>query len=159
GAEGVGAWPQVGDGPQELEGMPFLLQGIRFGIGPAVDGNALSMDLRRLPLGGRGTDLADHADAGAGVELLDLRFVVRQLAVRYDLDIAEAGPVVELQKAEAALGVPPRAQPALQQSLLTDSPNLPRLGDCHFFHPIAACMHLSGRRRRFRYWLQCYGYV
>ena len=66
GAEGVGARPQVGDGAQELEGVALFLQRVRLGVGPAVDRDAVGVDLGGLPLGRRRLDLAVDGDAAAG---------------------------------------------------------------------------------------------
>src|SRR5207249_2954404 len=105
GAEGVGPGPQMGDGPQELEGMALFLERISLMVGIAVDGDALGVQLGGLPLGGRFFHLADDGDAGAGAEFLDLALVVGQLAVGDDLQVTLAGAVVEFEEAEAALGI------------------------------------------------------
>ena len=63
--------------------------------------------------------------AAAGRELLDLRFVVRQLRVGDDLDVGQARAVVELEEAEAALGVAAGADPAADGRLFADRGGLP----------------------------------
>ena len=55
-----------------------------------------------------------------GDELLDFALVVRQLRVGDDLDVGQARAVVQLQKAEPALRIAPRANPALQRDLAAD---------------------------------------
>ena len=55
------------------------------------------------PLPPRRFHFAFDGDAAAGRKMLDFGFVVRQLAVGDDLDIRQAGAVVQFQKAEAAL--------------------------------------------------------
>ncbi|KKK62440.1 hypothetical protein LCGC14_3004300 [marine sediment metagenome] len=113
GPESVGARPQVGDGTKKLERMSLLLQRIALDVGQAVDDYLLGLDLGRLPLAGRLFDQSDHADATAGRELFDFRLVVFQFGVGDDLDIVEAGAVVELDEAEAGLAVAARTNPTL----------------------------------------------
>ena len=120
GAEGVGARPQMSDGAQELERRALLLNGIRFGIGPAVD-----RDLRRLHFGGltfrgRLPHRPLDGDAAAGVELFHIGFVVGQSGLGDDLDIAHAGAVIEFEEAEAPLGIAAGANPTLQKHVFAN---------------------------------------
>ena len=111
--EGVGARPQVGDAAQELEGVALFLQFVRLGVGGAVDGDGVGGHLGRLPLGRRRLDLAGDGDATAGGQVLDLRLVIGQRGGGDDLDVALRRAVIQLEEAEAALGVAPGADPAL----------------------------------------------
>jgi len=120
GAEGVRARPKVRDGAQELEGGAFLLDGIGVGIAPAVDDDTGRLDFGRLALRGGFQHFAFDGDAAADVELFDFAFVVREIRVGDDLNIAEAGAVIEFDEAEAAFGVAAGADPALQANLLAD---------------------------------------
>src|SRR4029079_9539052 len=117
GPEGVSARPQVRQRPQELERVLLLLQRVGLDVGLAVNDHARGLNLRLLPLGGRGFDEAFDRDAPAGGEALDVAFVVGQRAVRDDLHVALTRAVVELQEAEATFGVTPGANPALQPDL------------------------------------------
>ena len=96
----------------------FLLERIRFGVGPAVDDDLGGVDFGRLLFAAGGFHFAANGDAAAGRELLDFRFVVGEFRVGDDLDIGEAGAVVDFQKAEAAFGIAAGADPALQRDLL-----------------------------------------
>ena len=68
------------------------------------------------------------------VQLLDLALVVGQLAVGDDLHVAQAGAVVELDEAEAALGVAAGANPAAKQDLAADGFDSAGVGDGDRFH-------------------------
>src|SRR5262249_16516158 len=141
GAEGVRPRPQVGDGAQELVGVALLLERVGQRVGLADDGDGVGLDLRGLPLGGRGADLAGHAATGADGEAEDVTLVIRELAVGDDRDVAETGAVVELDEAEAALGVAPGAHPAPQPDAPADRLRLPRLRHADGVH---ACLLLAG---------------
>src|SRR5262249_45223199 len=134
GAEGVGPRPQVRLGAQELQRVALFLQRVALRVGRAVDGDAGGVDLGRLALGGGLADLPDDGDARAGGEVLDLAVVVGQPGVGDDLDVALAGAVVDLDEAEAALGVAARADPPLQLHLLADRALAARLGDADLLH-------------------------
>ena len=69
-----------------------------------------------------------------GRELLHFGFVVRQLRVGDDLDVGQAGAVVELEEAEAALGIAARANPALQRDRPADRSRLSRILDAQRIH-------------------------
>ncbi len=136
GAEGVGAWPKMGDGPQELEGMSFFLHGIGFRVGPAVNGDGFGQHFRDLTLGGGLADLAVDSDAAAGGQLLDLAIVIGQRAVRHHLQVALAGAVIDLQETEASLGIAARADPALHANGLAYGILVPGLGHADPVHAI-----------------------
>ena len=120
GAQRVGARPQVGPFAELLERVPLLLQRVRFGIAPAVDDQLGGVQLGGLLGAAGGLYLAAGGDAAAGREMLHFGLVVGQLRVGDDLDIRQARAVVQLQKAEAALGVAARADPALQRGCAAD---------------------------------------
>ena len=82
GAERVGPRPQVGPFAELFERVPLLLQRIGFGVGPAVDDDLGGVDFGGLLLAAGGLHFAVDRDAAAGREMLDFRFVVRQLARR-----------------------------------------------------------------------------
>ncbi len=58
GAERIGARPQMGDGAQEFERVPFFLQRIGFRIGAAVHDNLRRGHFRGLPFALRGFHFA-----------------------------------------------------------------------------------------------------
>src|SRR5262249_48840270 len=87
------------------------------------------VNLGGLPLGGRRLDLALDGHAGPGVQVLDHRFVIRQLTWGDDLDVALTGAIVEFDETEPAFGVAPRAHPAAQQHLLADRFHTPGVCD------------------------------
>src|SRR5260370_13891001 len=60
--------------------------------------------------------------------------VVGQRILGEDLDVAEAGAVVQLDEAEAALGIAPGAHPTLQPHLAADGLHLAGLGDADLVH-------------------------
>ena len=115
--------------------MALLLQRVGLGVGPAVDGDARRPAPRSAwPLAGDALTSPIDGDAAAGGELLDFGLVVGQLAVGDDLHVAVAGAVVELEKAEAALGIAAGADPALHLDLLADRRLAASVGDresCH----------------------------
>ena len=78
-----------------------------------------------LSLGRRGADFAADADAAADAEMEDLVLVVGQLAVGDDLNVAEAGAVIDFEEAEAPL-VAAGADPSLELDVLADCLRLPR---------------------------------
>jgi len=88
---------------------------VRVGIAPAVDDDLGRLDFGRLPFRGGYQHFAVDGDGAADVELLDLGFVVGQIAVCDDLDVAEARAVVELDEAEAPLGIAACADPAFDR--------------------------------------------
>ena len=131
-AEGVRPRPEMGDGPQELERMAFLLQRIRFGVGDAIDEDVFGEHFGRLSLARRGADFALDANARADGELFDFRLVVRQRGLGDDLNVAEAGAVVQFDEAEPAFRVPPGADPTLNNDILADRFGLAGSGDGDF---------------------------
>src|SRR6056297_1453686 len=70
------------------------------------------MQLGRLAFCRGRLDLAFDHDAATDRQLLDLVGIVRQLARRDDLQIAKATAVVELNEAEARLGIATGTNPA-----------------------------------------------
>ncbi len=104
----------MGDGSQKLERVLLLLKHVRVGIGESVYFDKRGLQLGRLPFRRRGLEQSFDRHACARAELFDFAFVVGELAVGHDLQIAEAAAVVDLQKAETALAVAPRTNPAAQ---------------------------------------------
>ena len=64
--DGVGARPQMGDLPQEFEGMPFFLERISQGIGAPVNLDPFRSHFNGLPLARRWHDQAFDQQAAAG---------------------------------------------------------------------------------------------
>src|SRR5262249_47955490 len=60
--------------------------------------------------------------------------VIWQLLIGNDLHISLAGAVVELEEAEASLGIAPRADPALELDAFADRFDLAGCGHGQFFH-------------------------
>jgi hypothetical protein len=134
GAHGVGARAEVGPFAELFERVPLFLQRVLFGIGPAVDGHLRGVDLGGLLLAAGGFHFATNGDAAAGREMFDFGLVVRQVLVGDDLDIGEAGAVVDFEEAEAAFGVAAGADPALQRGLAADGRRLAGFANGEFFH-------------------------
>ena len=109
-AEEVRAGPQVGDGAQEFEAVPFLLQRIVLRCGPD-EGDAGGLQLPALALALRGDDGALDLDRGPGAGRDDGLGVARQGRVGHDLEIREAAPVVDFEEGKR-LRVPLRPHPA-----------------------------------------------
>jgi len=129
GPEGIGARPQMGDRAQELERVALLLQGIGLRVGRAVDGDPRGLHFGGLSLAGRLLDEPFDRHAAPGRELLDFRLIVLQARFGDDLDVAEAGAVVQFDEAETRLGIPPGADPALQDHVAADRIGTPGFGD------------------------------
>ena len=108
----IGARPQVGDGAQELVGMPLLLQRVILGTGPD-DRDAIGLDFPTLPAPGRGDEPAFYGNRRAGAEVFDLG-IIAEPGLRDDLDASQARPVVKLKKRES-LRVPAGPDPALDE--------------------------------------------
>ena len=130
----VGARPEVGQRSQEFEGMSLLLQRIGLRIGPAVDNDLSRVHFGFLSLRRRLPNFARDGNAATGSQMLDLRLVVGQGRLGDDLNVAEARAIVQLEKAEAALGVAAGPHPAVQLNLSADALGPPRLGDRYTFH-------------------------
>ncbi len=94
----------------------------------------MGLDLGGLALAERLAEEAGHGDAAPGGEVFDLRFVVRQRAFGHDLEVAEAGAVVEFQEAEAGLRVAAGADPAGERHFLAEMFGASGLGNGEFFH-------------------------
>ncbi len=114
--------------------MLLLLQRIGFRIGLTVNLDAAGRHFGGLSLGRRGFDLAFDRHAAARAGVLDLGFVVGQLRRGDDLQVRQATAVVDLQEAEARLGVAPRADPALHAHLPADGRGLACLLNRDLFH-------------------------
>ena len=91
--------------------MLLLLQRIRFGIGPAVDDDFGASTSVACPLPPEAFTSPSNRDAAAGGEVLHFGFVVGERAVGDDLQVGQRGAVVELEEAEAALGIAAGANP------------------------------------------------
>src|SRR5947209_1923211 len=63
-----------------------------------------------------------------------LALVIGQGARGDDLEVAKRRAIVQLDEAEAALGVAPRPHPALHEDVLADRLRLPRLHHADLFH-------------------------
>ena len=87
------------DGAQELYTVALLLQGI-VRRGRALDRDLGRLKLKRLLGLGREHDLADDDERRADVLGGDLLIVGENVRVHDDLQVAEAGAVVELDEAE-----------------------------------------------------------
>ena len=110
GGEQVGPGPQVLDGAQVLHAVAFLLEGVLRG-GGALHRDGGGLDLQGL-LGLRreGHGAGDH-QGRAHVLGGDLLIVVQGVGVHDDLQVFEAGAVVQLDEAEG-FHVPDGAGPA-----------------------------------------------
>ena len=131
-AEGIRPRPQMGDGAEELEGMPFLFQRIGLGIGNAIDEGCFWRGSRwPVPCPAR-PGLRPRRGARADGKLFDFRLVVRQRGLGDDLDVAEAGAVVQFEEAEARLSIAPRTDPTLNNDILADRFGLAGSGNGDF---------------------------
>mgnify|MGYP001646557849 CR=1 FL=1 len=97
--EKVRARAEMLDGAQELDAVALLLQGI-VRRGRALDRDLGRLELKRLLGLGREHDLADDDERRADVLGGDLLIVGENVRVHDDLQVAEAGAVVELDEAE-----------------------------------------------------------
>ena len=143
GAEGVGARPQMGDRAQELERVLLLLQRIALGVGPAMYGDTAGLDLGGLAFAGRGLHEPLDVHAATGREALDVRLVIGQRGLGQHLDITETGAVVDLDEAEARLGVAARAHPALEEDFAPDRIATAGLGHTEFLHHVLLSLRLG----------------
>ena len=141
GSEGVGAGPQVGDLTQVLEAVALVTRGVGVGVlDPADDLDLFGLDLNALPFALRFDQIAGDLDRAAGRQLGDI-FVVGQIVASDGLDRVKAGPVVDRDERQPAvgLGVTLGADPAL------DGDRLPGVGcECVFdLEPGHASLGLS----------------
>ena len=97
--EKVRARAEMLDGAQELDAVALLLQGI-VRRGRPLDRDLGRLELKRLLGLGREHDLADDDERRADVLGGDLLIVGENVRVHNDLQVAEAGAVVELDEAE-----------------------------------------------------------
>ena len=97
--EEVRARAEMLDGAQELDAVALLLQGI-VRRGRTLDRDLGRLELKRLLGLGREHDLADDDERRADVLGGDLLIVGENVRVHDDLQVAEAGAVVELDEAE-----------------------------------------------------------
>ena len=115
-AEQVGAWTQVGNGPQKLRGVAFLLQRIGL-VGMAVHRDLRCLHLPLLSPALRLDQLPLYPHRGAGVQRLDVGGVIVEIGVGDDLQALETGAVIQLDEGET-LAVAPRPHPTLHQHLV-----------------------------------------
>ena len=108
---------------------PFFWSGYVSASASPTQLDLARVHLGRLPLGRRRLHLALDDDAGPGVQVLDLALVVGQFARGDDLHVALARAVVELDEAEAALGVAAGADPAAEADLAADGLRGAGVGD------------------------------
>ena len=113
--EQAGPGPEIGDLPQELQGMLLGLQGIILGA-VALQRDLRRLNLRRFGIPVAGHHLSPHPHGAADPEGLD-GFKIRHRAVVNHLGIPETGAVIEIDKAHVLL-LPMVADPALQGHLL-----------------------------------------
>ena len=107
--------PQVGDLPQEFEGVLLGLQRIILRAVPfQLDSQRL--DLRRLRIPVAGHHLPGHAHGAADVEALDL-LEIRDIVIVDHLGILKAGSVEKVDEPHVLL-LPVVADPSLQGNLL-----------------------------------------
>jgi len=93
-------------------------------------------DFRRLALAARRLYQADHGDAATGRKPFDFGLVIGQLVIGDDLQVAQAGTVVDLQKTEAALRVAAGPDPALHANLTADRFRTASFDHAYLFHAI-----------------------
>src|SRR4051812_46423728 len=110
----IGARAKMGPFAKLFERVPLLLQRILLWISPAMNDDLSGMNLGRLLLPTGGFHFSAHGNAATRRKLFDFGFIVRQLRVGNDLDVGEAGAIVQLKKAKTALGISPSANPALE---------------------------------------------
>ena len=112
GAEGVGAGPQVGHRAQVFEGVALLGDGVGLGIVDAADDvHDACLDFPVLALARRLRDDAVDLQRAAGAEFDDVVVVVERL-VGHDLQVGEAGTVVDGDERKAAARGAPGLHPA-----------------------------------------------
>ena len=116
--------------------MSLLLEWVIVAVRPAKHGNRLGQHFRVLPLAARFFHLTLDTNAAAGREVFDFRFVVFEIAISNDLNIAETASVVDFNEAEPTLGITPRADPATRGDLLADRIGMTRLFDRNNIHVV-----------------------
>ena len=129
GSEGVGAGPQVGDFPQELEAVPLFLQRIGFGIGRAQNCERLGGQFNPLTFAGAFLEFAGDAQARTGGRLLDVNVVAGNIGADHDLQIGQATAVVQLDERKTLLGITPCADPAGDFECLPGLARFQNVGD------------------------------
>ena len=131
GGEQVGAGPQVGDGAQVLHAVALFLEGV-LGGGGALHCHGGGLHLQGL-LGLRGEyHSAGDGQGRAHVLSGDLPVVVQGAGVQDDLQVLEAGAVVELHEAEG-LHIPDGAGPAGHEHLFPAELLLVGKDLCNFY--------------------------
>ena len=116
GLEGIGPGTQMGHGPQELQTVTLLLQGIVRG-GGTLHQDAVCLHLKGLlGVGGLHDGAGDH-QGGAHVGLGDLLEII-EIIVIHHLQGCEEGAVVQNDEAEGLAG-PDGTNPAAHRDSLT----------------------------------------
>ena len=86
--------------PEELQGMPLLLQRITLRIGLADQGDILNLEFVFLTYGGRCHQLAANGNGGTGGDLRCHCCVAGQIRIDYQLQIFDGASVRELDKSD-----------------------------------------------------------
>ncbi len=102
----------MGNRAKKFVRVPLLLQRVRFDICEPVNNHFRGHNFGGLTFSLRSLYFALNRHAASGRQMLDFGFVVFQLAVGDNLNVALAGAVVQLQKRKAPFAVAPRANPA-----------------------------------------------
>jgi hypothetical protein len=100
GSEGVSTDAKVGDFAEELEAGPFLLEGVVGRIGGAEEFEGVGAELDGLAGAGGFDEFTGEGDAGSGGGLLQEVFG-DGTGGDDDLEVGEAGAVVELDEGDA----------------------------------------------------------
>ena len=127
--EQVGAGAKMGDGPEELRRVALFLQRI-IRSGSALDGDFLSLDLKRLLRLGRRHQLTADDEGSSDVDLADLCKVRHGIVIDH-LQLLKERAVADHQETES-LGVPVGTDPSADSDLLVKErlSVLPYFSDC-----------------------------
>ena len=108
-AEGVGAGPQMGDGPQVLKGVTLFLQGVAL-VGRPDDLDVPGLQFHRLPRCRRGGHHTGHPHGAAGAEPAH-HAIIGQSRIQHHLQCGLAGTVGQSHETHV-LPDPQRTYPA-----------------------------------------------
>ena len=106
GAEGIGAWAEMGQLPQKLQGVPLLLQRILLRICAAQHRQAAGDHLVLLAAPEGFLQHAEGCQAASGGQAAD-EGVIGAIGIDDDLQVGQARPVVDLDKGNAAPKIGP----------------------------------------------------
>jgi hypothetical protein len=103
GPEGVGPRPKVGNGPQKLKGVAFLLQWIEVRIRPTQHFQLLGLKFHFLAFSLRFRQNPLNPYRAARLQPKNLVFIVGEFFIRYNLKVVETGAVIQFNERKPSL--------------------------------------------------------